>query len=106
MKNNFELLIMLAVKVCAFIYLLVAIRLFVFQIKVLWRAYRNNGVLRFADEEGRKIFLKRAGLRSISMVFLWPLDFISMPITYLKAFLLLDKSAIVEACMRIGKSQF
>jgi hypothetical protein len=97
---------MLFAKIGFFIYLLVATRLFLFQVSVLWSTYKNNGAIRFVEEEAKKIFLKRVGLRSISMIFLWPLDFITMPITYIKAFLLFDKMSIVKASMQIGKSRF
>jgi hypothetical protein len=96
---------MLVIKICLFIYLLIASYLLFFQVKVLWKSYRNNGVVRFADEDGKRRFLKRMSIRSISMILLWPLDFIAMPRTYFKAFILLDRVALAETFMNIGKSK-
>lgn len=90
---------MLAIKICVFIYLLVAAYVFIFQLKVLWSGYQVS------EENYKKEFLKNMGICGMSAVLLWPLDFMVMPKNYIKAFLLRDSVAMAQVGIHIGKTR-
>ena len=96
-----------------FMYLLVAIRIALFQVQVLIQIYYLNerGYLLSKNKtimvaiQG-KIAIISYILRMIKAILLWPIDFIKVPTLFLQAYVLFKSAALAQLALYYVKTRF